>query len=146
MIIRTLGSLTPRVCTRMTLCMNLIAANFTPLGACCDHTKSNIFILACDSESQCTGGPRLMHLTRTVSRHVSWCSGTKIETYSCRNSKGYTVANVCTATFTVLTLRSFKIPAKTSRDCVATNNALSTGDLYNSNVKRTLGACLSRQR
>ena len=31
---RTLGSVTPLVWTKMTLCMNLIAANLTPAGVC----------------------------------------------------------------------------------------------------------------
>src|SRR6266853_6238989 len=87
----TLGSATPRDCTRMTLCRNLTAANCTPGGASGAHMSSMIRLLARESVSHCGRSFLLVHSRRKIS--------------------GYTPANVCTAILTVQALSSFKRPA-----------------------------------
>jgi hypothetical protein len=116
----TLGSATPRDCTRMTLCKNLTAANCTPACASGAHMNSMIRLFARESVSHSGRSVLLVHLSskRTTSafRGFPKCGWT----HSRRKRSGYAPANVCTAILTVQVLSSFKRPASTSRDCTAT--------------------------
>lgn len=57
---RTRGSFIPRVCTRMTRCMNLIAAALSPVLTCGAHTNSSIRAFACERTFH---GLRLLRFT-----------------------------------------------------------------------------------
>jgi len=115
----TLGSDTPRVSTKINLCMNFTAESLTPLLVCGDQTNSRIRALHWMSVSHCDRRLRLVQLREGVLNE--WSSITDVSaTHSWRNNNGNTLVKICTTTLTVKGLVSWSSPAKVSIDWDAT--------------------------